>query len=61
MNKISYREIKRRNKNKLAVKGSSKDNKLQKHLKINNFDIIELNEEEISPEFNPNINNLKDK
>ena len=61
MNKISYREIKNRNKSKLALKGSSKDNKLQKHLKINNFNIIELNEEEITPEFEPNINNLSER
>ena len=61
MNKISYREIKNRNKSKFAVKGSSKDNKLQKHLKINNFDIIELNEEEITPEFEANINNLSER
>ena len=61
MNKISYREIKNRNKSKLALKGSSKVNKLQKHLKINNFDIIELNEEEIAPEYESNINNLSER
>ena len=61
MNKISFREIINRNKNKLALKGSSKDNKLQKHLKINNFDIKELSEEEINPEYETDINNLSER
>ena len=61
MNKISYREIKNRNKSKIALKGTSKDNKLQKHLKINNFDIIELNEEEITPEYESDINKLSER
>ena len=61
MNKISYREIKIRNKNKLALKEAPKDNKFQKHLKINNFNLIELNEEEINPEYEPDINNLSER
>ena len=56
MNKILCKENKNRNKHKIALKLSPKDNKLQKELKINDFNIIELNEEEISPEYEPDIN-----
>ena len=61
MNKISYREIKNRNSNKLALKASYKDNKLQKELKFNGFNIIELNEEEINPENDPDLNIFSDR
>ena len=56
MNKISYRENKNQNKHKIGLKKAPKDNNLQKQIKINNFNIIELNEEGIGPEYEPDIN-----
>jgi len=50
MNKISYKEIKNRNNHKIISKIVDRENKLHKQLKINAFNIIELNEEEIAPE-----------
>ena len=56
MNKISYKPTKNRNNHKLALKESSKDNKLLKQIQINNYNIIELNEEEINLDNEPDIN-----
>ena len=56
MNKICSKETKNKNSYKL-IKNLANDNKrLQRQLKINSFNIIELNEEEISPENDPDLN-----
>ena len=57
MNRISYKQFKNRSNHKLPLKEAQKDNnKLQKLIQINDFNIIELNEEEISIDIEPNIN-----
>jgi hypothetical protein len=56
MNKISSKETKNKNSYKLIKKLVNDDKKLQKQLNINSFNIIELNEEEISPENDPDLN-----
>ena len=56
MNKISSKETKNKNSYKLIKKLVNDDKRLQKQLSINNFNIIELNEEEISPENDPDLN-----
>ena len=57
MNRISYRQIKNRSNHKLPLKEAQKDNnKLQKLIQINDFNIIELNEEEVNLDIEPNIN-----
>ena len=56
MNKISSKETKNKNSYNLIKKLVNDDKRLQKHLNINSFNIIELNEEEISPENDPDLN-----
>ena len=56
MNKISSKERKNKNSYKLNKKLVNEDKRLQKQLNINSFNIIELNEEEISPENDPDLN-----
>ena len=56
MNKISSKETKNKNSYKLIKKLVNDDKRLQKQLNINSFNIIELNEEEISPENDPDLN-----
>ena len=56
MNKISYKRTNYLNKHKLTLKATLKDNKLQKQLNINQFNIIELNEEEMNRNYESNIN-----
>ena len=56
MNKISYKRTNYLNKHKLTLKATPKDNKLQKQLNINQFNIIELNEEEMNRNYESNIN-----
>ena len=56
MNKISSKETKNKNSYKLIKKLVNDDKRLQKQLKINSFNIIELNEEEITPENDPDLN-----
>ena len=61
MNKISYKEIKNRNNHKIISKITDRENKLHKQLKINSFNIIELNEEEIAPENDSDLNNFSER
>ena len=56
MNRIYYREIKNRNNHKLALKTAQKDNKNHKQIEINNFSIIELKEEEVNLDDEPDLN-----
>ena len=56
MNKISSKETKNKNSYKLIKKLVNDDKRHQKQLNINSFNIIELNEEEISPENDPDLN-----
>jgi len=56
MNKISSKETKNKNGYKLVKKLVNDDKRHQRQLKINSFNIIELNEEEISPENDPDLN-----
>ena len=56
MNKIYSKETKNKNSYKLIKKLVNDDKRLQKQLKINSFNIIELNEEEITPENDPDLN-----
>ena len=46
MNRISYKEMKNLNNHKLAICKAPKVNKAQKQIEINNYNIIELKEEE---------------
>ena len=55
MYKIYYKE-KNRNAHKFTLKDIPKNNNLQKPLYLNGFNIIELNEEEINKETEPDIN-----
>ena len=61
MNKISYKEIKNRKNLKKITKIADRENKLYKQLKINTFNIIELNEEEIAQENDPDLNFFSDR
>ena len=56
MNRISNKQIKNRKNHKLALKEAPKDNKLQKQIQINDYNIIELNEEEINLDIEPDLN-----
>ena len=60
MYKISCKRKNNINKHKLPIKAFTGDNKLQKQLNINQFNIIELNEEEMSQNYEPNINLLSE-
>ena len=60
MYKISYKRKNNINKHKLPIKAFTGDNKLQKQLNINQFNIIELNEEELTQNYEPNINLLSE-
>ena len=61
MNKISYKEIKNQNNHKIVSKIVNRENKLHKQLKINAFNIIELNEEEIASENDSDLNLFSDR
>ena len=56
MNKIYYKENHNRNIHKMPIKSKAKDDILQKQLCINGFSLIELNEEDIYADDEPNIN-----
>ena len=56
MNRIFYKGTKNSNRHKISLKAKAKDNKLQKELQINEFNIIELNEEEIKADYEPSTN-----
>ena len=56
MNRIFYKGTKNANRHKISLKAKAKDNKLQKELQINEFNIIELNEEEIKEDYEPSTN-----
>ena len=60
MYKISYKRKNNINKHKLPLKAFTKNNKFQKQLNINQFNIIELNEEELTQNYEPNINLLSE-
>ena len=61
MNKISYKEIKNRNNHKIISKIIDRENKPHKQIKINSFNIIELNEEEIAQENDSDLTNFSDR
>ena len=60
MYKISCKRKNNINKHKFPIKSFTEDNKLQKQLNINQFNIIELNEEELIQNYEPNINLLSE-
>ena len=60
MYKISYKRKNNINRHKLPLKAFTKNNKFQKQLNINQFNIIELNEEELTQNYEPNINLLSE-
>ena len=58
MNKILFKKGTSKNNIKSQGEIAYKENRLQKQLNINSFNIIELNEEEISPENDPELSML---
>ena len=61
MNRIPYKEKNNRNSHKLPIKRSAKNNKPQKEIKINGFNIIELNEENTFAENEHDLNIFSEK
>ena len=61
MYKIPSKRANNANQNKLSLKTFSKVNKFQKQLSINQFNLIELNEEEMNQNYETNINLLSEK